>query len=390
MNYFTVPPLMGSSIFEWSGKSLYVFFCSLSKLRSLSCQMLEPRALMLIATLPYRSEAKGVPNLLVASQPPQTHNSTKTEVNDGHTEDPDGGYYSDGAYTAAPAANLQGSSSASVAPKAQDLYYESLLMRFNLLRATMRCSPPLSAIKQLDSSHPISLPDSRKAKQNWRLSLQTTRPEMVQVACIDAESVLRIVKVLSGILGQVTRSRDTDRIRRVGAWVWAMLGKCKDRTELGSEEIAELRELGKEAGALLVNIQDHTKHPVRTIMIEDDEELTRELASVDGVGESTDVKVEENQQHGFLTDERLAGVDLDEAKKRLQGVLDMSEDATNGLTAATEGELLVRRTEIAELDLRVDEQVNTTLDMIITVVGDVYGQRDLLKFRRIWNEDVDV
>jgi len=37
-----------------------------------------------------------------------------------------------------------------------------------------------------------------------------------------------------------------------------------------------------------------------------------------------------------------------------------------------------------ETDEEMRRNTRATVDMIITVVGEVYGQRDLLEFREVW------
>jgi len=309
---------------------------------------------------------------------------------DGSLNDSAGGFYADGAYTAAPVTDGPVDSSSTVAPDAQDLYYESLSTRFNLLRATLKCTPPRSTIEALDSSHPISLPpDSRKARQHWRYLLRATEPRIVQLACMDPDSVLEVVKLLTGMMTQTLSSREKERITRLGAWSWAILGRCKDRTELGSEEIADLRELGKRAVGILVGIRDRTKKAYgdeqpEVIGIEDDnvptDETVSDEAGLQGGGP---------RNNSDLTDEPPTAK-LEEAKRRLQVTLERLGDRTDGqaeVTGNKEAEEGVFETGEAGRD--VDKQIRTILDMIITVVGEMYGQRDLLEFRDIWAEDVE-
>lgn len=309
---------------------------------------------------------------------------------DGSPNDSAGGYYADGAYTAAPISDIPIESSGTVAPDAQDLYYDSLSTRFNLLRATLRCAPPLSTVEALDSLHPISLPpDSRKAKQHWRYLLGATEPHIVQLACMDPDSVLEVVKLLTGMMKQTIRSREKERITRLGAWTWAVLGKCKDRTELGSEEIADLRELGKRAVGLLVGIRDRTgkaygDEQPDVIEIQEDEVPTDEAVS-----DEEELQGKDHCASSDLIDEQPTAK-LEEAKRRLQVALKSLDDCADGPAEAIRNqESEGGDFEISEAGRDVDKQIRTILDMIITVVGEMYGQRDLLEFRDIWTEDVE-
>jgi hypothetical protein len=355
-----------------------------------------------------RSEAKGVPHLLVAPtairhqhKPPEQG----TDINDlGYEE---GGYYADGAYTAAPDTSRSISSNQDAA-NAQDVYYDSLCTRFRLLRATLKCNPPLSAIEALDPSTLISLPpDAENAQSQWRLHLQSSDPLMVQLACMDSGSVLEVVKILTSTMAQTIRSESRNKIWRFGAWVWSVLGKCRDRTELCSEEIAVLRELGKRAATLLVSVRDKTRkarddgqgladkegedaqesippdESVSEIVLEDSKEtddgrIRRENLDDDDDGDG--------DGDGSVNNEQYAAA-LEAAKKRLQNsLLSTSDTESQSESAMTGGTNDPPGINGAEEELAVDQQIRLILDVILTIVGEFYGQRDLLDFRNIWDE----
>ncbi|KAI9845352.1 MAG: hypothetical protein M1830_007547, partial [Pleopsidium flavum] len=190
-----------------------------------------------------RSEARGVPNILVAPKSTQTEQDAdiyRNGVGDSR------GYYADGAYTAAPPLGPSIPTTTTAEDEVQDpqdAYYTSLRLRFSLLRATLRCTPPASAIAALDDDHPISLPSgSSVAFATWRYLLKTTDPLPAQLASLDQGSVLRLVRIVTGGL---KRGRKIDK--RMGAWVWGLLGKVREVGECGSEEVGVLRELGKRA-----------------------------------------------------------------------------------------------------------------------------------------------
>ena len=364
-----------------------------------SFQTLDTRDLILIAGFYHvRSEAKAVPHLLVAPKATkQYHALQENGAEENDVDGNDGGYYADGAYTAAPMYSGPVSSSDTVAPDAQDIYYDSLSARFNLLRATLKCTPPLPVIEALDESHPISLPSvSRKAKQHWRGILRTTEPHPVQLACMDSESALEVIKLLKGMMTQTLWSHEEDGIRRFGAWVWAVLGRCPDRTELGSEEIAELRALGKSAVGLLNKMRDRGKKgqgDYQTEVVESEDESPRgemddgtASASADG----RNLQSVDPSKNGDSSDEQVAA-ELEEARQRLQWALDSSDVVAKGHADGTEnGEIEEGETEMHDPEREVNKQIRTVLDMIITIVGEAYGQRDLLEFRDVWLADGEV
>ena len=381
---------------------------SLLQAKISSTQILWSPTLILIAPVSYfRSEAKGVPNLLVA---PRALLLARGLAEDGiHSEelnDKEGGYYADGAYTAAP--NIDSLVSPDPdPPDAQDSYYQSLSARFKLLHATLKCNPPLSAIEALDSSTLISLPpDTESAQSQWRFHLQSSDPLMVQLACMDSESVLEVVKILTGTMAQIVRSRSRDKALRFGAWVWSVLGRCRDRTELGSEEIAVLRELGKRAVQLLLGSRNKTgrdsdarreaverlggssdsgKQDAAESMLMGEPGPEVALDDCRGAYDTSTHKENVDPNRSASNDQNAA--ELEAAKRRLEstllaqdniqypGGLAVNRDAGNalGINAAKDY-------------LDVDPQIRIMLDMILTVVGEFYGQRDLLEFRDLWDE----
>ena len=215
---------------------------------------------------------------------------------------------------------------------------------------------------------------------------------------MDAESVLEVVKLLTGTMAQIIRSRSTDKVLRFGAWVWGILGKCRDRTELGSDEIAVLRELGKRAVELLVRLRDKTGKASgasqeasesecedgHTLVIP--QESATETAPV--TGRLHDSSMQEDGSSPNRSDSSKQDTTaLDAAKKRLELSFLSSNDIENSAAAAVSGDTdETPGIDAAEDKLDADRQVRITLDMIVTIVGEFYGQRDLLDIRDIWGE----
>lgn len=74
---------------------------------------------------------------------------------------------------------------------------------------------------------------------------------MVQLVCMDMESVLRVVEIVSACLGRVVKEAVGQgvegRVTVLGAWCWGLLGRVRACGEMGSGEVAGVRELGKRA-----------------------------------------------------------------------------------------------------------------------------------------------
>ena len=272
------------------------------------------------------------------------------EVDDEGWDD-DEDYHPDRAWIAPPSEALE--QGYNDAPDAQDLYYVALLERFARLQASLQTPPPLSAIELLTSSQLISFPpEAPKARDKWRHVVLNSDPVSTQLACMDPESVLELVKLLTEAMTGIIESRVRPRVKRLGGWIWATLARFRDRGELASEEIAELRELGKKAVQMLdlvrrtqtVEVEYQTEHP--------------ETASETG----------KDMGEGAGTDEE---PDLEKAKARMASALDAISDEESHEAAK-------------DSTLDASQLIHMVLDTAITLVGEVYGQRDLLEHRDIW------
>lgn len=265
-------------------------------------------------------------------------------------------------------------------PDAQISYYNLLRHRFLLLRSTLRCTPPATAIAALDDAHPISLPDrNTAARKEWRRLLLTVEPQMVQLACLDSDSVLRVLSILARGLSENVRGADPDLVRRVGAWAWGLLGKCREVGELATDQVGEIRDLGKRAAKIQLRMQEtEFKRPAEDTdnsdsEAGDEEAQTEEVINAEDRGEEIP-EASVNEQDTDMLDADLSAT-LEAAKLRLQAKL-------QGDTAPEEtGER--SRSEVKDSV----QQVRVLLDMIITVVGEFFGQRDLLDAREVWTRD---
>ena len=257
---------------------------------------------------------------------------------------------------------------------------------------------------------------------------------MAQLAGMDSDSVLGVLGLLEGLLGSVVgkavgdgrRPGEETKLRVLSAWCWGLLGKMREVGELGSEEVAVVRELGKAAVAALMGLKGvNVPHQGEDEDDEDEDEV-----------EGNDLAEKQlPNQAATVTDE---AEDLEAAKARLAARLATTSDSqpefqspplpnksppppppasnhqqqpslskaptpnsseTVGITNTTtnlNGELSAHK-EPAENKssagkkdngtIDADKQVRALLDMIIVIVGEVFRQRDLLEFREIWDEE---
>lgn len=329
------------------------------------------------------------------------------EVGDKDDDEDQPGRYADGVYVAPTATDVDRTvtrkpsehDDQDLYPEAQMSYYNLLRHRFLLLRSTLKCTPPFESISALDDSHPISLPrHSFTARKEWRWLLLAVDPQMVQLACMDMDSVLGAMGIMARLMSENFRSGDVERVRRIGAWAWGLLGKCREVGQLGTQEVGDIRDLGKRAVKILQKMKE-----------EEDEE--QELAGQDE-GSSVEDESQQDEQapleEGNATETRDTNeVDvpaedapaqdaeadsvhkLEAAKARLQARLqgEDPEPIAEAVEPAAEQDTADIATEEADIESKAADlagQIRAMLDMIITVVGEFYGQRDLLEKREVW------
>lgn len=362
-----------------------------------------------------RSEARTLPSVFVAQGDSGNGDEKSSSVRHhldiedkmSSAEGRNRGIFSDGVYIAlppeqaAPAADREDQEEGEVAHEEgefidpQAFYYGILHQQFRYLRATLKCVPPASAIAALDDKHPISLPEySRKAIVEWRKLLQSVEPQMVQIACMDVESVLRLLPIVTRSLSASARSGEVARVKRLGAWAWALLGRCTEVGQLSSEEVAEIRELGKRAVKILIKIRSPEMHQAleeaarqgdaaTDVLESDDEGLEQSGTATSGTVDEEAGK-SQNPAPIEMTDAQEESESLEAAKARLRAKLGLDGASTDEPNQENDiipdDKVSLPNVEIQELDLHT----RAMLDMIITVVGEFFGQRDLLEFRDIW------
>ncbi|KAJ5174754.1 uncharacterized protein N7482_000631 [Penicillium canariense] len=334
-----------------------------------------------------RSEANSLPSLFIAPiariGTERLEADTQSDADAPELHKFPAGFFEDEAYVAPVEADKESVAATDQRfPDAQVSYYNLLRHRFLLLRSTLRCTPPATAIAALDDAHPISLPDrNTAARKEWRRLLLTVEPRMVQLACMDLDSILRVLSILARGLGENVRAGDADRIRRLGAWAWALLGKCREVGELATNQVGELRDLGKRAVKILHRMQEtESKRSAEESDASDseagdgeeaqtEEAVPVETPSKEALGASVD-----QADAGLLDDTDLSAA-LEAAKSRLQAKLQSK--------AAPEVAAEVNQVDGDDLA----QQARALLDMIITIVGEFFGQRDLLDAREVWGRD---
>ena len=205
----------------------------------------------------------------------------------------------------------------------------------------------------------------------------------------------------------------------LGLWAWGLLGRCRDAGEMDSEGIGILRELGKKVIWVLRGMQ--AGHPQGGDYVEDEDddggvlEEGNEGASetVQGSDPAHGLDVVEPSDIAAANDAAGSNVEtapglasetqaidqLEAAKAQMLASLppDLTPSGTSGLEdkvspAASAPEPSPNDLHNTPNNPDPEEagelmtKIQATLDMMITVVGECYGQRDLLEGRIVWGE----
>jgi hypothetical protein len=227
------------------------------------------------------------------------------------------------------------------------------------------------------------------------------------------------------LLGLCTKELGDTISKRYSGWIWGLLARLPERGEMVSEEIGVVRELGKRAVWLAVKMkgdhdlevlneenggdsegkeEDEVLDMVEDMYVDHEQENiddNEEIDSAEGAigpfwqpgpnSHTENIEADENS----VVEEEVSVDELAAAKARiLQGL--------NGSTASSihqinlEEEIATASVpEMETTQARLDEgkvagaettieNTQVTIDMIITIAGEVYGQRDLLEFRTSW------
>lgn len=161
--------------------------------------------------------------------------------------DSEGGFYSDGAYTAAPLRGVDtaGANSEDEDVDPQEACYAALGTRFLSVRRTLHCAPSASTMASTQAL--IQAMQLHHAKHSqWRSLLLYTAPTTTVVASMPQEGVIRGLARLETLLTRKNLLGMTEA-GNLGAWCWALLGRCREVGEMGSEDVGVLRSMGKSA-----------------------------------------------------------------------------------------------------------------------------------------------
>ncbi|KAL9125433.1 MAG: hypothetical protein Q9217_005368 [Psora testacea] len=341
-----------------------------------------------------RHEAKAVPNLLVAPT------SRKLDEHDLYA-DYSPGFYSDGAYIAPPPP------SSTTHPHTektdpQEAYYTSLIRRFTSLHTLLHSAPSTT---QSNQTATLLMQNKRAV---WRGKLLKTTPTMKTLGQLPQDSVICGLEVLGELLTR-TNLKIGEYGRNLGAWAWGLLGACRDVGEMGSEDVGIVRAVGKQAAWLLRRVAageaadaveeeaavgGNEEIDVGGLRVEREERGIADAEDKTQPGEGAAAGITETL-HDYGNDPVAA------AQQRLLSSL-QTETPSKASTTSSASPLIDQHNQHQpEKEAKQNTNSNhdptspktsgqddviATLDMIVTIAGEVYGQRDLLEGRLLWDE----
>lgn len=156
------------------------------------------------------------------------------------------------------------------------------------------------------------------------------------------------------LIGDISKRylvRGTDIAAHISAWIWSLLARLDDVGTLNNDQVWRIRELGRQAILVQLSFQDPS--------------AAEQLELVASEGESTTAPVDSGSSVEPHPTRRMSAASIDDVAGESDQVKD-DADAT-------------------ALDPGIRQNTLATLHTIIAVVGEAFGQRDLLEFRPTWN-----
>ncbi|KAK3646363.1 hypothetical protein LTR56_003123 [Elasticomyces elasticus] len=273
-----------------------------------------------------RDERQIMPTVFRAPFEDPTEELYESGVGDGR------GYFEDGAYVGRANIGPVMPDSAKTTIEPQEAYTRALKQRFAVAREQMHSTPDSDDLAKMDEEHPTTYRQGdNKAHANWKRILTTTMPSPTQVQALDTTSVDRLLEVIM----RVNLIREQILQESTSVWIWSLLARLDDVGSMNNQEVYAIREFGKKAVLVQLSLYD----PVAAAQLE-------AMSNEGGPGQSDDSAVEGEASNGEAGD-------------------------SPALDAPAVESPAAHNTAV-------------TLDMIITIIGEVFGQRDLLEFRRPW------
>lgn len=217
----------------------------------------------------------------------------------------------------------------------REAFTEALKKRFLGQRHRLHLPPPPEAVAALDDSRPFRYPTKNAwtTQKVWVHWLANTAPLPAQIQSMTQDGVLGLLDLVQEHYLQ--REKEVNAITSV--WIWSLLARLDEVGTMSNDQVYPVRALGKKAVLVQVSFRSS--------------EAAAQLEDIVG------------SQNGAARDARTRETGGSSSKTVEQG----------------------EKSPPAPVETLADrENTLATLDSILVVVGDVFGQRDLLEFRQAW------
>lgn len=214
---------------------------------------------------------------------------------------------------------------------------------------------------------------------------------------MDRAGAIRLLRII--LTGKLLRS-GTQVTERTSRWLWALLARLPDRGELDYVDIGYIRDLGKRAVLMMATLAQVAALRAEVELDEGEDDLDDLLADVDEdeaydsgvkVAEDPPAAIDKDTEEGEVDEDEPvateepdkpiptrveAEAEMEAVRARLLADVDMMRPSDETPQSTT-----VSDPEASHDAARAAMNARATLNMILTVAGEFYGQRDLLEFR---------
>ncbi|OJD34020.1 snare complex subunit vam7 protein [Diplodia corticola] len=277
---------------------------------------------------------------------------------------------------------------------AQEEYYNRLLLRFEGYRNLMAQTPTEDQQKSLDKSRYCTFPNApkimRQAVRRWLDVFTDMPPHPVQVAQMDSYCVLKLLDILKR---KLECFKDVEE--SISLWIFALLARLCEVIPIHCDEASIVREMALRA--LMVRVTFTGEH-----IAELEDKVPQYYAEdrdffqhVDADPRQGKKKEEEDGDAALkkaLAQKKELLTKKEELKKRVAEMPRMvSKREAFGMSPRASSSSDEEEEESIQEQEKNDKpnpnaNTRTTLNMILAVACDVFGQKDLSKYLEVWGE----
>ncbi|KAL1630693.1 hypothetical protein SLS54_000564 [Diplodia seriata] len=301
---------------------------------------------------------------------------------------------------------------------AQQEYHNRLLLRFEGFRNLMAQTPTEDQQESLDRSRYCTFPRSppkvmRQAVRRWLSVFTDMPPHPVQVAQMDSYCVLKLLDILKR---KLECFKDVEE--NISLWIFALLARLCEVIPIYCDEASIVREMALRAlmvrvtftGEHIAELEDkvpqyyaedqdffeHVDADPRQVKKQEEGDEDGDAALRKALEEKKELlmkkeelkkRVDEmprmmSKREAFGLSPRDASSDEDEEGEKKPG---LKQDTVESQEPASKEESVSDQQEENEKP-NPNANTRTTLNMILAVACDVFGQKDLSKYLEIWGE----